>query len=105
MSLYIAQLGKENARFSDKKVSRDFTMVQINYVGTTSFFQAPMYSYKKIPIQRLLAVREAFEINCVAVYSTAVKKKIILPKTKSISNVQMIRWHHQQCQRLPNFVY
>jgi len=54
---------KENARFPDKKVSRDFTMVQIKYVGTTSFFQAPMYSYKKkIPIQRLLAVREAFGI-------------------------------------------
>ena len=47
VSLYIAQRGKENARFPDKKVSPDFTMVQINYVGTTSFFQAPMYSYKK----------------------------------------------------------
>jgi len=47
VSQYISQLGKENARFPDKKVSRDFTMVQINYVGTTSFFKAPMYSYKK----------------------------------------------------------
>ena len=50
-------------------------MVQITYVGTTSFFQAPMYSYKKISFQQLLAVRGAFVINCVAVYSTTGKGK------------------------------
>jgi len=50
------------------------------------FLKAPLYSYKKNQIQRLLDVREAFGMNGVAINSTTEEKidlKYIIGKSKS----------------------
>ena len=91
VSLYIAQLEKENVGFPDKKVSR-FIMVHIKYVGTTSFFQAPMYSYKrKIPTQRLLAVREVFGIIVSLYIAQLGKKNARFPDKKVSRDFTMVQ--------------